>query len=96
MMDAEIEGLTVKEMVHRILEVNPDLVGFSIMTPQLHSALEACVYLKQARPTMIVALGGAHISVQRTTTCSRWPTSSTCRLRRGRDDHEGGRLSPGG
>jgi anaerobic magnesium-protoporphyrin IX monomethyl ester cyclase len=61
-MDAEIEGLTVKEMVHRILEVNPDLVGFSIMTPQLHSALEACVYLKQARPNMIVALGGAHIS----------------------------------
>jgi radical SAM superfamily enzyme YgiQ (UPF0313 family) len=61
-LDAEIEGLTVKEMVQRILDVNPDLVGFSVMTPQLHSALEASVYLKQARPSMIVVLGGAHIS----------------------------------
>jgi len=61
-LDAEIEGLTVKEMVHRILEVDPDLVGFSIMTPQLHAALEAAVYLKQARPSMIIVLGGAHIA----------------------------------
>jgi radical SAM superfamily enzyme YgiQ (UPF0313 family) len=61
-LDAEIEGLTVKEMVKRILDVDPDLIGFSIMTPQLHQALEASVYLKQARPKMIVVLGGAHIS----------------------------------
>jgi radical SAM superfamily enzyme YgiQ (UPF0313 family) len=61
-LDGEIEGLTVMEMVSRILEVSPNLVGFSIMTPQLHSALETSVHLKRARPSMIIVLGGAHIS----------------------------------
>jgi anaerobic magnesium-protoporphyrin IX monomethyl ester cyclase len=61
-LDAEIEGLTVEEMVSRILDVDPDLVGFSIMTPQLHAALEASVLLKQARPSLPLVLGGAHIS----------------------------------
>ena len=61
-LDADIEGLTINEMLERILGANPDLVGFSIMTPQLMSALEAAFWLKRARPSLPIVLGGAHIS----------------------------------
>ncbi|MBI3940053.1 MAG: cobalamin B12-binding domain-containing protein, partial [Acidobacteria bacterium] len=59
-IDAEIEGLTVEETVERILAGSPDMVGFSAMTPQLVTALQACARLKSLRPEMVVALGGAH------------------------------------
>lgn len=61
-MDSDIDGSTVKEMVDSILLENPDLIGFSIMTPQLMSALEACEMLKETRPSLPIVLGGAHIS----------------------------------
>lgn len=60
-LDADVEGLTVEEMVARILRQQPDLVGFSLMTPQLMTALEASARLKQARPELPIVLGGAHI-----------------------------------
>jgi len=60
-IDADIEGLTIKEMVDRILSTSPDLVGFSIMTPQLKSALAVSAALKEARPSLPIVLGGAHI-----------------------------------
>jgi len=61
-LDADIDGLTIDEMVSRILAANPDLVGFSIMTPQLISALEASAIIKEARPSLPIVLGGAQIS----------------------------------
>ena len=61
-IDADIEGLTVREMVERILDGSPDLVGFSIMTPQVPAALEACFHLKRLEPDLPVMLGGAHIA----------------------------------
>jgi anaerobic magnesium-protoporphyrin IX monomethyl ester cyclase len=61
-IDADIDGLTVHETVDRIVALKPDLVGFSIMTPQLPAALEASFWIKQLRPDLPVVLGGAHIS----------------------------------
>jgi len=60
-IDADIEGLTVDEMTSRILQSEPDLVGFSLMTPQLIPALQTSVRLKEARKDLIIVLGGAHI-----------------------------------
>ncbi len=60
-IDADIEGLTVQEMASRILSTEPDLVGFSLMTPQLIPALQTSVRLKEARPDLIIVLGGAHL-----------------------------------
>jgi hypothetical protein len=48
-------------MVDRILAGQPDLVGFSLMTPQLIPALQTCAGLKAARPDLPIVLGGAHI-----------------------------------
>jgi anaerobic magnesium-protoporphyrin IX monomethyl ester cyclase len=60
-IDADVDGLTVPEMVDVILASKPDLVGFSLMTPQLIPALQTCVGLKEARPDLMIVLGGAHI-----------------------------------
>jgi anaerobic magnesium-protoporphyrin IX monomethyl ester cyclase len=60
-VDADVDGLTVQEMVGRILTTQPDLVGFSMMTPQLIPALQTCVGLREARPDLKIVLGGAHI-----------------------------------
>lgn len=61
-LDADIEGLTVHEMTERILRGEPDLVGFSLMTPQLPATLQTSFRLKQARPDLPIVLGGAHIA----------------------------------
>lgn len=60
-VDADVDGLTVPEMVSRILDTQPDLVGFSMMTPQLIPGLQTCVGLKEVRPDLPIVLGGAHI-----------------------------------
>ena len=60
-LDADVDGLTVQEMVDRILAGRPDLVGFSMMTPQLIPTLQTCVGLKAARPDLPIVLGGAHV-----------------------------------
>jgi anaerobic magnesium-protoporphyrin IX monomethyl ester cyclase len=60
-IDADIDGLTIGEMVDRILATSPDLVGFSLMTPQLIPALQTSVRLKAARPDLAIVFGGAHV-----------------------------------
>ena len=61
-IDADIEGLTALETAERILSDKPDLVGFSIMTPQLPAALQMCHILKRLSPNLPIVLGGAHIA----------------------------------
>lgn len=60
-LDGDIGGLSCAEMAERILQWEPDLVGFSLMTPQLMSAIETARLLKKTRPQLMIAFGGAHI-----------------------------------
>jgi len=60
-LDADIEGLTVEATARRILDGAPDLVGLSLMTPQLHAALGVAALLKREAPSLPIVLGGAHI-----------------------------------
>jgi len=60
-IDGEIEGLSIKETVDRILDTKPDLVGFSLMTPQLMTALACSAVIKQLRSEVTIVLGGAHV-----------------------------------
>lgn len=59
-LDADIDGLSVHETVSRILDSKPDLIGLSLMTPQLMTALAASTLLKELRPDLPIVLGGAH------------------------------------
>ncbi|MBF8300831.1 MAG: radical protein, partial [Acidobacteria bacterium] len=60
-IDADVDGLTIEEMTSRILTSLPDVVGLSLMTPQLIPSLQVSVSLKRARPDLPIILGGAHI-----------------------------------
>lgn len=61
-IDADIDGLTAQETSDRILKSQPDLVGFSIMTPQVPCCLETCHILKKMVPDLPIVLGGAHLA----------------------------------
>lgn len=60
-LDADVDGLTVDEIADRILAGEPDLVGFSLMTPQLLTGLAAAALIKAAQPDLPIVLGGAHV-----------------------------------
>ncbi len=60
-VDADIDGLSLHETARRVLDTNPDLVGFSLMTPQLLTALAVSSLVKQIRPDLPIVLGGAHV-----------------------------------
>ena len=60
-IDADVDGLSVQEIAERVLASEPDLVGFSLMTPQLITSLAAATLVKQARPDLPIVLGGAHV-----------------------------------
>ena len=60
-IDADVDGLTVEEIASRILAGAPDLVGFSMMTPQLLTGLAVSALIKESRPDLPVVLGGAHV-----------------------------------
>jgi len=60
-IDGEIEGLSVQETVARILDSKPDLVGFSMMTPQLMTSLACSALLKELHSGLPIVLGGAHV-----------------------------------
>lgn len=59
-LDADIDGLSVRETVDRVLATKPDLVGFSMMTPQLITGLACSTLIKQEAPQIPIVLGGAH------------------------------------
>lgn len=64
-LDADIQGLTISETADRLLADLPDLIGISLMTPQLLSSLALCAALKHRRPGLPIVLGGAHIDATR-------------------------------
>ncbi len=69
-IDAEIDGLTIPETIDRISTAKPDLVGFSIMTTQLKTAIQAASMLKKANPKLPIMVGGAHINATHEDTLS--------------------------
>ena len=60
-IDGDIEGYTSRELADLILKGEPDLVGFSIMTPQITAALQTSWLIKELRPDLPIAIGGAHV-----------------------------------
>jgi radical SAM superfamily enzyme YgiQ (UPF0313 family) len=62
-IDAEAENLTRDEMVDKILNFQPNLVGMTATTPFFHFVEEAANLIKEKLPEVSVLLGGAHITV---------------------------------
>lgn len=62
-IDANLERLSVKETVKRILDNKYDLVGISFMTPQADFAFELTKEIKGADKDILVVHGGVHPTV---------------------------------
>jgi anaerobic magnesium-protoporphyrin IX monomethyl ester cyclase len=62
-LDAHAEGLDYEAMAPRIEELQPDLVGLSVLTFNLIDTMETVRLVKRLRPTCKTCLGGQHVTL---------------------------------
>ncbi len=72
-VDSVAEKLTRQEVLKRVLDENPDVVGFSSTTLVVTNAARIAGALKQARPDIVTLVGGAHFSAVPVETLNRFP-----------------------
>lgn len=61
-IDAEAQGLTTEEILHRIKQFAPDFIGISSTTVAFHRALETANAIKNAQCAAPIILGGPHVT----------------------------------
>ena len=61
-IDAKYEGITNNELLNRIVEWKPDIVGFTIRTPDVREAEKLSIAIKKAIPQCVIVVGGAHVT----------------------------------
>lgn len=62
-VDVDAEGLTPDKLTQRVLENRVDIVGISVATPTLNSALSVAKAIKKSSPSTITVFGGMHPSI---------------------------------
>ncbi len=62
-IDCPPEKYSMEEMLQKIREVKPDLIGMSIMTFNLLDAMEAAKEIKREHPNIKICLGGPHVNL---------------------------------
>ncbi|MCK5584240.1 MAG: cobalamin-dependent protein, partial [Elusimicrobiales bacterium] len=62
LIDAEIENLSNPEIIHRLKEFKPDLIGLTATTPFFASIADNAKVLKEHLNIPII-IGGPHISI---------------------------------
>ena len=62
LLDGKLAGLTVDDIVTRVRESRPDLVGITCMTVEFPRAVEIARRIKHDRPDVPVVVGGAHVN----------------------------------
>ena len=61
-VDGEPRLESTEALVKKILALDPDVVGVTSTTPEIHLARDLITSLKRCRPGIITVLGGAHAS----------------------------------
>lgn len=62
-LDAQFYNLTIEEFRSRIKEINPDIVGVSLMTSEYKDILDICINeIKEINNKIITIAGGVHIT----------------------------------
>ena len=62
LLDGKLDALRVDEIVARVRERPPDLVGITCMTVEYPRAVEIAAQIKRNRADLPVAVGGAHVN----------------------------------
>ena len=62
-LDCQVEELEYDQIIERIREINPDIVGLTTMTFTLIDVLKTAQLTKEINPQIKVILGGPHIDI---------------------------------
>jgi radical SAM superfamily enzyme YgiQ (UPF0313 family) len=62
LLDGKLADLTVEEIVARVRETRPDLVGITCMTVEYPRAVDIAARVKRNRSDVPVIVGGAHVN----------------------------------
>jgi len=62
-IDCPPEKYSMEEMLQKIREIKPDLIGMSIMTFNLLDAMEAAKEIKREHENIKICLGGPHVNL---------------------------------
>ncbi len=60
-IDAKSMGMPHEELAELVANAQPDLVGLTVFTSNLKSALDACELIRTAYPPTKIVVGGAHV-----------------------------------
>jgi anaerobic magnesium-protoporphyrin IX monomethyl ester cyclase len=62
LLDGKLAGLTVEDVVERVRDARPDLVGITCMTVEYPRAVEIARRIKRDRADVPIVVGGAHVN----------------------------------
>ncbi len=61
-IDADVEGYTLDGLAQRVIDLKPDLIGITVMTPFAPNVLNLCKKIKKLAPESKIVLGGIHVT----------------------------------
>lgn len=61
-IDAKFEGIGNKEVINRIIQAKPDVLGLTIRTPDVKECEKIAAIIKKKFPFTKVLVGGAHVT----------------------------------
>jgi len=62
-IDADALSFKEEDVAKQVLEIKPDIIGISAMTPQIDRAWEIARLSKEKLPSTKIILGGVHVSI---------------------------------
>jgi len=71
LFDMSFERRPFEGLRRRLVEFRPDLVGISVLTPQLAAAVESSRVVRESAPGAVLAVGGPHATVMPEDTLER-------------------------
>lgn len=74
LIDAKLERLDFAETHRRLVELAPDVVGFTAFTSEIKPAAYQAVLLKEALPETVTVVGGAHVTALPEQTLQEFPS----------------------
>ena len=77
-VDASLYDLTTEETVERALSNDPQFVGVGCTTPLYHQAVEIIALIKKRNPSIVVIMGGPHVSALPQATLKTSKTDFVC------------------
>lgn len=72
-VDAKLERLGFDQSLARILDKEPDLVGFTAFTNEIKPAAHLAALVKRARPQATTLIGGVHVTALAAETLAEFP-----------------------